>query len=339
LSGLQMLEGLRTDAGAFAYGWIGVDVFFIISGFIMVWVTRDISSTPQTALRFIISRIVRIYPLWWVCVSFVALFFFLVHGFPASLDVIPKEFAWGYYARSLLLWPQELAPLLDVGWTLIHEMFFYLVFTLIIAIGIRRKLLLALLIWGILTASGIILNFGHLNPFFKIVFNPLSFLFIIGALIGSLRFATIPNKYAWLGLVLSIAIIFSLITFGLIDKGDRVIQLIIPLSLFVLSLVTLEQAGKIKTPKLLLWLGAISYALYLTHPLVILAWRVIRPFYEGGLFSRLTETLPSVAVIYLDMTALLVAFLITATLFHFCIEKPSLRLAKHKLKSYRSKSF
>jgi len=225
LAGLQMLEGFRETTGIFAYGWIGVDLFFIISGFIMVWVTRRIQSNPKTAIRFIMSRAARIYPLWWVSVSLVALFFFLVHGAPASVDVIPKTQAWGYYARSLILWPQELAPLLDVGWTLIHEMFFYIVFTFIIAIGLRKKLLWGLLAWGAVTALGIMLNLGSINPVLKIIFNPLSFLFIAGAMIGNFRTTETLNKWAWPLLGLSLLIIFSLILFGVLDKRERVSNL------------------------------------------------------------------------------------------------------------------
>ena len=47
LAGLQMLEGFRETTGLYRYGWIGVDVFFIISGFIMVWVTRNITASPK----------------------------------------------------------------------------------------------------------------------------------------------------------------------------------------------------------------------------------------------------------------------------------------------------
>lgn len=336
LSGLQMLEGFRTSTGLFAYGWIGVDLFFVISGFIMVWVTQRIKSTPTTAIRFIISRVVRIYPLWWVSVSLVGLFFFIIHGVPASIDVMPKNQAWAYYAKSLFLWPQELAPLLDVGWTLIHEMFFYIIFALIIALGMRGRLLWGLAIWGALTFFGIILNLGELNPFFKIIFSPLSFLFIAGAVIGKVRTSEGLNKFAWPVLGLSLAIILSLILFDVLDKRERVIQLIVPLSLLLWSVVTLENAGKINTPKPLIWLGDISYALYLTHPLVVLAWRTIRPFYEGGLFSFVTSKLPTTFLIYIDMLVLIFAFLITATIFHITVEKTTSRFIRRKIPTYRT---
>jgi len=335
LAGLQMLEGFRETTGLYRYGWMGVDVFFIISGFIMVWVTQNITASPKTAWRFLVQRAVRIYPLWWVCVSFVALFFFLIHGVPASIDIVPPDQAWGFYGQSLLLIPQERAPLLGEGWTLIHELFFYCVFTIIIATKMRGKILWALATWALINFIGIKLGFSDLNAGFKIIFSPLSFLFMAGALIGSVKIPDNLSKLSWWVLGASIVAVLTLLLTGTLDKSSRVVQLIIPLSFLLWSLVTLEQTGRLKVYKPFIALGNISYALYLTHPLVILAWRVIRPFYAEGLFHGITSGLPKALLVYLDMFVLLAAFLITAMIFHLLVEKPSLRFFKSKLRHYK----
>lgn len=335
LAGLQLLEGFRSDTGLYGYGWVGVDIFFIISGFIMVWVTQTIQSGPKTAGRFLAQRAVRIFPLWWVCVSFVALFFFIIHQVPASPDVIPREDAWGYYLRSLFLLPQERAPLLTEGWTLIHELFFYCVFALIIAVKIRRFLVPALLVWGAITGVGFHLGAAEINPAMGIIFSPLSFLFIAGALIASFKTSPALSRFAIWVLVASIIWITVLVITGTLDKSSRVLQLIIPLSLLLWSVVTLEQSGRLKIWQPLIGLGNISYALYLTHPLVILAWRIIRPFYKDGFFAGVTDGLPKTVLLYVDMAVLLAAFLITATIFHKLVEKPSLKFFKGKLKPYK----
>lgn len=335
LAGLQMLEGLRADTGLYRYGWLGVDVFFIISGFIMVWVTRNMSGSPQVAGRFLLQRAVRIFPLWWVCVSFVGLFFFVIHQVPASPDVIAREQAWGYYLRSLFLLPQERAPLLTEGWTLIHELFFYIVFAAVLAVKMRKHIVPVLLLWGAVTALGFHLGAANVNPVLSIIFSPLSFLFIAGALIGVIKTPPALARFSGWALLAALIWVAALLVTGTLDKSARVLQLIAPLSLLLWSVVTLEQSGNLEVWRPLVSLGDISYALYLTHPLVILAWRVVRPFYKDGLFWGGVSGLPNSALLYVDMVVLLIAFLITAFLFHKLIEKPSLRFFKGKLKSYK----
>lgn len=335
LAGLQMLEGFREDTGLYRYGWLGVDIFFIISGFIMVWVTRTISAGPKIAGRFLMQRAVRIFPLWWVSVSFVALFFFIIHQVPASPDVIPREQAWGHYLRSFFLLPQERAPLLTEGWTLIHELFFYIVFAVIIAVKLRKHIVPALLLWGAITGLGFHLGVVDMNPVLGIVFSPLSFLFIAGALIGSFKTPPALPRYAGWVLAGSLIWVIALVVTGTLDKSARVLQLIVPLSLLLWSVVNLEQSGRLKVWKPFITLGDISYALYLTHPLVILAWRVVRPFYEDGLLWGVAISVPKPILLYVDMAALIVAFLITAMVFHVVVEKPSLKFFKGKLKPYK----
>ena len=335
LAGLQMLEGLRSSTGLFGYGWMGVDIFFVISGFIMVWVTQNIEASPTTARRFLVQRAARIYPLWWVCVSFVALYFFLVHGVPAHVDVVPRAESWGYYFRSLLLLPQERAPLLTEGWTLIHELFFYAVFTLIIAVKLRSKLRVALGLWAAATAIGLGLGLQESYPALNIIFNPLSFLFIAGAFVAELSLSSRFRQYAGWGLALACLTILALLLTGTLDKSSRVLQLILPLSLLLWALVALEQNGTLKIRRGFVFLGDISYALYLTHPLVILGWRALRPFYADGLFGAMTSKLPPWLILALDMAALITAFIITAYIFYRLIEKPSLRFFKGKFGAYK----
>ena len=335
LAGLQTLEGLRRGTGLFGYGWMGVDIFFVISGFIIVWVTQNIEASPKTAQRFLMQRIVRIYPLWWVCVSFVALYFFIIHGVPAHPDFVPTNESWGYYVRSLLLLPQDRAPLLTEGWTLIHELFFYAVFTLIIAVKFRSKLKLAMVIWAGLTAIGLALGWQDIHPALNIVFNPLSFLFIAGACVAELILTQRFRKYAEWVLALACVSVLALLLTATLDKSSRVLQLILPLSLLLWAVVALEQSGKLKVRRELVFLGDISYALYLTHPLVILGWRAFRPFYADGLFEGVTSKLPTLFVTALDMAALITAFLVTAYIFHRLIEKTSLQFFKGKMASYK----
>lgn len=336
IGGLQVLEGLKSDNAALSWGWVGVDLFFLISGFIMVWVTPKDLSGAVAARRFLLARIIRIYPLWMVCVTLLAVFFFLIHGVPAHPNEIPPEQSWGYFIRSLFLIPQEPAPLLEVGWTLIFEMVFYLIFTALIALRLRAHLLWVLVIWSIVLAVGIYFDWGSLAPIFAILFSPMMFYFILGMALAMISRKGLDPSWAWGMLVLGAAALFFIIDFTDLTPRDRVVWLIAPLSFILLGAVNADLSGQFKTPHIFSLLGDMSYALYLTHPLTIIGWRVIvKPFYEGGLLSASSQSWPPLLVICLDFICLLAACLITAFVFYRLIEQPALKTLKARIGSYR----
>ena len=111
----------------FQFGMFGVDLFFVISGFVMVTVTRRKFQQPRQAVTFLYHRISRIYPLYWFY-SLLVLAVFLLH--PSFVN--SSQFGQVNILASFLLLPQKHLPLLMVGWTLVHEMYFYLVFFLLL---------------------------------------------------------------------------------------------------------------------------------------------------------------------------------------------------------------
>ena len=111
-------------------GDAGVDVFFVISGFIMVFITpKQLAGFPGW-LEFIYRRFTRIFPPYWIVSGLLLLVWFRK----------PEMFN-GYYhnqldlGRSFFLLPQSFTPLVTVGWSLIHEVYFYV-------------MLSGLLMWG-----------------------------------------------------------------------------------------------------------------------------------------------------------------------------------------------
>ena len=116
----------------------GVDLFFVISGFVMVTITGNQFQRAGFVREFLFHRITRIYPLYWLF-TLLALAVLL-----ARPDMLKRSFEAQELVRSVLLLPQDGLPLLMVGWTLIHEMYFYIVFSLLL-VSERRVLLLLLL--------------------------------------------------------------------------------------------------------------------------------------------------------------------------------------------------
>ena len=120
--------GLPTAVANFLLGAAGVDLFFVISGFIMVYTSKPLFSQPGAPLYFFVRRIVRIVPLYWAATTVVLIFYL-----KTSFDLSERNLTWMNVIASYLFLPLphlngQTEPILGVGWTLNYEMFFYVVF-------------------------------------------------------------------------------------------------------------------------------------------------------------------------------------------------------------------
>lgn len=335
ISGTQLEGGILFGQGIAAYGWMGVDLFFVISGFIMVWVTQDITPGTKTATRFLLIRFARIYPLWWVCVFILGLLYMVIHGVPAPLGLVEKSEAWPHFLKSLFLIPHELGPIVGPGWSLIHELYFYIIFTLIIMFNLRKSLWAALTVWFSCVVFGGFLNLDHMGPALKIIFNIYTLYFIVGAATALiiLKHKSIPSYGLHILSVGAVSVV-ALVMFGFVSVQSRVWQLILPLTFIVYGAVIFEMKAKFKTPRFLVWLGDISYSLYLTHWLVLLAWQITKPIYPNGMLYSIVEGWPRTALVAFDFTILMVGCLVVAHIFYTLIEKPSLQFFRRHITSY-----
>ena len=136
--------------GFFNFGNAGVDFFFVLSGFIIFFVHEKDIGRPESLLAYAWSRVTRIYPIYWLVTALVLVEIALRPG--------PKDVDPGYLISSLLLLPQPQEPVLGVGWTLVHEMLFYLVFA--VAVLSRRFGLWIALAWLALSAAPAFFDFG-----------------------------------------------------------------------------------------------------------------------------------------------------------------------------------
>ena len=193
--------------GFWNYGYNGVDLFFVISGFIMVYVTHEILPSFRSARHFLWSRITRIYPLWWVCAAIMTAYFYLTYGIPAVPDLIAsRDEAWSYAVKSFLLLPMDTTLVLGVGWTLIHEMFFYLIFTASLIMA-RKNLSLILCIWAglVVIVNSVFGPNNGPNAVYNLAINPMSLEFIAGAFAAMvlLKYQRIilPKSLCWITIV------------------------------------------------------------------------------------------------------------------------------------------
>lgn len=280
-SHLFVIEG-RASANpilpeAATFGMMGVDLFFVISGFIMVYVTREWAQSGigkgARIWDFLFARVSRIYPLYWV-VSAAVLAVWIVRPdlVFSSSENDPQ------LLNSLLLMPAWAYPLLEVGWTLVFEMGFYLVFALLLFLP-RRLRPAGLCLWGGAVALGLATGLSEKNPLFWHLFHPLTFEFLAGAFAARLflRFdGSIPLAYVLILLGLSGFLFWTLLGGDFENGWWRVIRFTLPSVTLLLGAAWLDR-HEVGAWQPAITLGDWSYSLYLTHLLslsvIALIWR------------------------------------------------------------------
>ncbi|TDR89298.1 acyltransferase family protein [Enterovirga rhinocerotis] len=119
----------------------GVDVFFVISGFVMVYASAGLFGRPGAARLFLTRRISRIAPLYWLTTTLFVLIALARPDWLRSAVMDPLSLAASYLFIPMARPDGLPLPVYSLGWTLNYEMFFYVVFAL--ALGLRRRLAVA----------------------------------------------------------------------------------------------------------------------------------------------------------------------------------------------------
>jgi exopolysaccharide production protein ExoZ len=293
----------------FPTGAVGVDIFFVISGFIMVFITEKKRRSPLDFFRHRLARVVP--PYWFVTLAMASGLLLVPHVFGSSVFSLP------HVLSSLFFWPYpspatlEITPLYGPGWTLNYEFFFYSLFAVALAInGTRRAVMVSIVLLTIVTA-------GTIWPAGSVAYAyytaPILLEFIYGMMIGFivsrgiLASSRMSGTLIAAGVVLLIAATFYWPVGRL--SGDRFIIWGLPAALIVAGSIFLElSAGRIKV-RLLLIMGDASYAIYVTHFIVVASF--VKTWKLVGLPQGWALVLTSFTV----ATAVGVAF-------HFVIEKP-----------------
>ena len=312
--------GLRVDSAAPGVSWTngaaGVDIFFIISGFVMVASSRRLASQPSAWRTFIRHRIVRIVPLYWLLttVKLVLVFLFADLALRSALDA-------DYIARSYLFFPVvdgagHFRPLLPVGWTLTYEFLFYLFFALALAlrVDVLRVLVPGL---GLLVVTALLRTESW--PAWTILFNTIVIEFIFGVVLAKLilRGWQLPAGAA-AGLVVAGFVLILAVPEG--SENLRALTWGLPALALVAGAVCLEKhlAGAI--PRWLLGLGDASYSIYLTHGFVVPVIGLVVFFFHW-------TALPAEA---LTILACLVASSIVGWIVYMVVERPIMLAVKRR---------
>lgn len=149
---------------AFRFGYLGVDLFFVISGFIIFYIHAQDINRPDRVNLYLFKRLTRIYPIYWVLF---AIALALSFGFPNMGDGPPLDFA--NIVRCALLLPNPDGQIVGLAWTLVYEISFYAAFALLILN--RRVGLVFVGIWALLILTlrfGGRADFGYFNSFLSL---------------------------------------------------------------------------------------------------------------------------------------------------------------------------
>lgn len=250
--------------GDFYVGQAGVDVFFLISGFIMWTVTSRREHAPG---QFLIRRLQRVVPLYWAITLLV-----FARRYMLGKATLPDLF----YSLSFI--PHRMAdgtldPIIVPGWTLNFEMFFYVVFALCLVISVTRRLSVATLLLLPLVTIGLLVDFQF--PAGTVYTSPLLLEFLAGAWIGYLnsRMQLVQPAIGMAILLLSAGVLVFEQIVGVHLIEWRVLLFGLPSAGILFGTLSLERL----TPNygLLRGLGDASYAIYLVHvPIMSLLLKV-----------------------------------------------------------------
>jgi peptidoglycan/LPS O-acetylase OafA/YrhL len=254
------------------WGFSGVDVFFVVSGFVMVISQYN---SPKSTLRFIKLRVIRIAPLYLLLtIVYSILAFFLPNFFPNF------EFSWQYFAASITFLSGAqgyAAPILGQGWTLEFEMLFYLIFSLFLRV---RSV----------TVIGFSAIFSILLFVFLFDLNLILLEFCYGVLAGLIYKKINMNRFTYFTILFTGTLMNFVLLLIQPPSINRAIFVGLPALLIVVGISKLEFSSR-----LLNELGNASYSSYLIQLFAIPAlFHVIEAFGPqrfNGNFSLIFVTL------------------------------------------------
>ena len=255
-----------TTAGA-----AGVDIFFVISGFIMMAVSFPPRREPDGLWSFLSKRIARIYPFYWVIVGIIVIGWQLGYfNTSAARNATSEDII-----RSLLLMPSN-ALFLEVSWTLVHEMNFYLLFALML--WFRKPLVCFLGVTCLLLLQLALAGYASDSAIKVFLTRPIALEFCFGLAVGYAYLnGLLPKRIPWV--LSAVAFAFMILapffiepkSTGGLDADDRVWAWGLPAAVLVAACVNWSMSDGVVSKTWML-LGDASYAIYLLHPFVMMAY-------------------------------------------------------------------
>ena len=306
-------------------GAAGVDLFFVISGFVMVYSSESLFGRTDGPARFFLRRLARIAPLYWAVTVAIILYIYAAHGAklweiysPASL--VASFLFWPYPRLDGLAFPVHL-----LGWTLNYEMFFYAVFAVAILLPRRAAVATVCLAFAALVTIGRAVTLPLPFSFWA---NSIIWEFCLGMLIAYAyrEGVRLPPAAAWALGIAALAGYAAAWNPPHDWGGWRVFWWGLPSAALVAACV-LSSAEWRPGPvgRFFGLLGDASYSLYLAHPLVfpLVRWTIVR-------------WIDFSAMPWLYAATLFVAAMIASVACYLFFERPITRALQRRLSAWQT---
>jgi exopolysaccharide production protein ExoZ len=268
----QFTQGLMLFPANF--GNAGVDIFFVISGFVMV---HSSARRPRGPAEFFRDRLLRIAPMYWLFTSLTVMASLVA---PSAFRGTVFEPVHAFLSYLFVAYPHpvnhgSLSPILRVGWTLNYEMFFYLIFALALAIRPNAKVTIVLVILSALVLMRPLFRGGDIALFYT---RDIVLEFGIGMLIATAYGnGILARMSALFGLVLLIAGLGTLFAIGREIGSEHPLRFLwfgLPAGAIIIGAIVLESHKIVRARWFVQLLGDASYVIYLSHPFVLTGMRL-----------------------------------------------------------------
>ena len=315
--GLPMDHAIHDPTGI---AWrTGVDVFFIVSGFIMYYLSHEQFGSWRNAADFLRRRFLRVAPMYWLFTGLMLVALALFHDRIVHTDLTPQTLI-----GSLLFFPVARAdgnvfPVLAVGWTLDYEMFFYVCFAL--AMLLPRRIGLAALTVGFLALALVSRFIDTSHVALKAYSDPIIIEFLMGMLLAHLYLSGVAlnRLQQWACIVVGAGLLVAMEPY---QQLDRWIWGGLPAFAIAAGLA-------LGPPVRSRWAtigGDASYALYLSHSFVLsllaVVWAKARRPGNGWLY----------------VVTGLVLCVLASVLVHRLVEAPMLKALRRRFEPARAQA-
>lgn len=245
----------------------GVDLFFVISGFIMV-----VSSGRATPGEFVVKRLMRIVPLYWTLTTALTIIA-LWRPYLLRTTVVSVE----YYVKSLLFIPYanpgqggRLVPLLLPGWSLNLEMFFYVIFALVLFLPVRLRVIATSLAFITIVSCAPLFQQTVVGPEIGFFGDFKLFEFLFGMIIGQMysqRLPSMPAPVSWAVTAAAVIVLLWGLPFIPLAPGwpKILFENAIPAAVLLVGMLSLENVLRHRPVGFWAFFGDASYSMYLSH--------------------------------------------------------------------------